>query len=109
MIRITLQYFDGCPNWEQTDRILTNLLAEGWDATVDYELIDSYDQAMERGFIGSPTLLVNGADPFGDKDSLPGLSCRIYQTDAGPAGSPTIHQVRQAIAKAAGTSHRDQR
>ena len=110
MTRITLQYFDGCPNWETTDQTLAILLAEGWDATVEYELIDSYEKAMERGFHGSPTVLVDGVDPFADKDTVPGLACRIYKTDAGPTGSPSMDQLRRALARAAkGDSNGDQR
>ena len=29
-----------------------------------------------------------------------GLSCRIYQTELGPAGSPTIDELAEAIAAA---------
>lgn len=110
MIRITLQYFDGCPNWETTDRILSALAADGWDLTVEYELIDTYEKATERGFSGSPTVLINGVDPFADEDAAPALACRIYQTEDGPAGSPSIHQLRRVIARPEkGRSHGDQR
>lgn len=110
MIRITLQYFDGCPNWETTARTLGALLAEGWDATVERELIGSYDTAVERGFHGSPTVLIDGVDPFMDRNTPPALACRMYQTETGPAGSPSIEQLRSAIARAEkGPSHGDER
>lgn len=48
MMRITLQYSEGCPNWKTTNRNLAELLDEGWDATVEHELIESYEQAVER-------------------------------------------------------------
>lgn len=107
MIRITLQYFDGCPNWQNTDAILAALIAEGWDATVEHELIDSYDKAVERRFPGSPTVLVDGADPFTEGDPAPALACRVYATETGPAGSPSIDQLRRAIALR--TQKRDRR
>lgn len=110
MIRITLQYFDGCPNWETTDQTLAALLAEGWDATVERELIDSDDQAKKRGFPGSPTVLVNGVDPFAGGEMPPALACRVYQTATGSAGSPSIDQLREAIARAEkGDSNGDRR
>ena len=56
-MKITLQYFAGCPNWETTDRHLTTLIAEGLDASIDYEMIDNYETAAQRGFRGSPTVL----------------------------------------------------
>lgn len=110
MIRITLQYFDGCPNWEATHQVLSELVAEGWDTTVEKELIDSYEKARDRGFTGSPTVLVNGVDPFADDAAPPGLACRRYQTETGPAGSPSIRQLRRVIARPEkGGFHGDQR
>jgi hypothetical protein len=110
MIRITLQYFDGCPNWETTDQALATLLAEGWDATVERELIDSYDLAVQRAFPGSPTVRVDGVDPFAEGEMQPALACRMYQTEIGPAGSPSIHQLRQALVRAEkGSSYGDRR
>ena len=100
MTRITLQYFDDCPNWKTTDFHLTTLIAEGLDATVDHESIDSYQTALERGFCGSPTVLIDGTDPFAVPGADAALACRIYITERGPAGSPTIDQLRRAIAGA---------
>lgn len=94
---ITLQFFDGCPNWQVTDRRLSTLIAEGLDATIEYQRIDSRESAIEHGFRGSPTVLINGVDPFAD-DTPYGLSCRIYETELGPAGSPTLDRLRAAIA-----------
>ena len=96
---ITLQYFDDCPNWKITDRYLQTLVDEqGLDATVHYQLINTPEAAAaEHGFRGSPSVLIDGIDPFAELDALVGLSCRVYVTDSGPAGSPTLHQLQQAI------------
>ena len=100
-MEITLQYFDGCPNWKTTDDHLTTLIAEhGVDATIHHQLIDTPEAATRHNFRGSPTVLINGIDPFTDPDAPIGLSCRIYQTEVGPAGSPTLDQLEQAIAAA---------
>jgi hypothetical protein len=99
-MNITLQYFDGCPNWETTRVHLTTLLGEGLDAAIDYELIDTYEKAVGRGFGGSPTVLVDGVDVFADRRAVAGLACRVYETEQGPAGSPTLDQLRTAIGSA---------
>ncbi|MDP8958112.1 MAG: thioredoxin family protein [Actinomycetota bacterium] len=99
MTEIILQYFDGCPNWETTARYVATLIDGGLDATIDYEVIDSYEKAVQRRFPGSPTVLINGVDPFAKPNAEPGLACRIYDTETGPAGSPTIGQLRKAIAR----------
>lgn len=103
MTRLVLQYFDGCPNWETLRGHLATLIDEGLDATVEYELIDSHDKAVEREFLGSPTVLVDGADPFSDPTAQPGLACRVYHTERGPAGSPSLGQLRTAITPVPGT------
>jgi hypothetical protein len=96
-MEITLQYFDGCPNWKVTDgRLRTLIDDQGLDATIHYQLIETYEAAVEHGFRGSPTVLIDGTDPFADDDAPFGLSCRIYLTDDGPAGSPTLQQLQQA-------------
>ncbi|HZD22312.1 MAG TPA: thioredoxin family protein [Acidimicrobiia bacterium] len=100
MIEITLQYFDGCPNWQTTDRYMATLIAEGLDVTVDYERIDSHEKAILRGFRGSPTVLLDGVDPFPIGDAPIGLACRVYRSETGPAGSPSISQLRNAIMRA---------
>ena len=98
---ITLQYFDDCPHWKTMDRHLKTLIdARSVDATVHYQLIDTPETAAEHGFRGSPTVLIDGADPFADPGAPVGLSCRVYITENGAAGSPTLHQLRQAIAAA---------
>ena len=100
-MEITLQYFDGCPNWKTTDAHLTTLIAEqGVDATIHYQLIDTPKAAEQHNFRGSPTVIINDVDPFTDPDAPVGLSCRIYQTTLGPAGSPTFDQLAEAIATA---------
>lgn len=96
-MEITLQYFDGCPNWKTTAHLLSRLVAEGLDATIDHELIDTHETAVARGFRGSPTVLVDGRDPFDDKDAPVGLACRFYDTENGVAGSPSLPQLRGAV------------
>ena len=98
-MEITLQYFDGCPNWKTTDADLTGIIADhDVDATLRYQLIDTIEAAEHHRFRGSPTVLIDGVDPFADLDAPVGLSCRIYQTEQGFVGSPTRHQLEQAIA-----------
>ena len=97
-MEITMQYFDGCPNWTVTDQLLKTVVDEhALDATVSYQLINTPDAAAEYGFRGSPTVLIDGVDPFADPDAPVGLACRVYVTEDGLAGSPTREQLRQVI------------
>ncbi|MCH7670182.1 MAG: thioredoxin family protein [Acidobacteria bacterium] len=97
---VTLQYFDGCPNWKDTDAYLTALHDEGLGITVSLELVDTQEKAESANFRGSPTVLINGVDPFADPDAPVGLSCRMYPSDDGYVGSPTLEQLRSALVAA---------
>ena len=59
-------------------------------------------EAAASGMHGSPTLLIDGVDPFGPPDQRPSLSCRLYRDAAGrPAGAPSVAALRQALETAA--------
>lgn len=96
---MTLLYFDECPNWLETDQHLRTLAAEHPEMVVERRLVETVEDAEQTRFRGSPSVIVNGVDPFADADAdAPvGLSCRMYQTPDGPAGSPTLAQLREVI------------
>ncbi len=98
--KLTLLYFDDCPNWRQLDQHLTELSKEIPDLVVTRHVVDTPEEAKRIGFHGSPTILVNGIDPFAIPDAAVGLSCRLYHTLEGPAGTPTIDQLRAALTQA---------
>lgn len=95
-MRITLQYFHECPNWQTTAAHLATLVNQGLNATVGYERIDSHEAAIGRGFRGSPSVLIDGVDPFANENAPVGLACRIYRTENGYAGSPSLSQLQDA-------------
>jgi hypothetical protein len=61
-------------------------------------------QAEERGFVGSPTILLDGVDPFGVAGQSPAFACRVYATPAGLSGVPPLGDVIAAVTAA---SNRD--
>ena len=96
-VDITLLYFNDCPNWGQAAKNLDVLAAEFPDLNVTRRLVDTDAEALRVGFHGSPSILIEGVEVFAPKDVPVGLSCRMYQTPDGPAGSPTIQQLRDAV------------
>ena len=95
---VELQYFEGCPSWQVADARLATLAAERPDLTVTHRLVESLDEAERLGFHGSPTILVQGVDPFADPSTPVGFSCRLYPTPEGLAGAPTLEQFRAVLA-----------
>lgn len=96
-MEITLQYFDGCPNWEVLDHRVAQVVDGRSDVRVTRQRVETAEDAARLGFHGSPTVLVNGVDPFAEEGAPVGLACRVFRTTAGLAGSPTVDQLREAI------------
>lgn len=99
MTKITLRYFDGCPNWKVAlERIHEALgLVELRDIVIDLERVETAEEAENVGFRGSPSVLIDGRDPFADERDPVGLSCRVFTTEQGPQGSPSVAQLRDAL------------
>lgn len=96
-MQVDLLYFEDCPNWKETAAHLRVLGDEIDELAVTATIIDTPELAERHGFRGSPSLLIDGIDPFATQGDPIGLSCRIYQTPDGPAGSPTIEQLRRIL------------
>jgi hypothetical protein len=94
-VRVELLYFDGCPNWAVADERLTEALraARHDDVSVERRRVETVDEAEALGFLGSPTIRIDGTDPFASGAGQVGLACRVYVTPAGLSGSPTTDQL----------------
>lgn len=92
---VELLYWDGCPSHPQALAELRAALDElGHQGTpVTLTEIATEHEAAERGFVGSPTLLVGGVDVAAPAAGEPtGLTCRLYRLRDGrhsPTPDPT--------------------
>lgn len=100
-MRVQLLYFDGCPSWEVAEARLREALGVlGHAVEVETVLVNTPEKADEWGFHGSPSVLVDGEDPFVEPGAAVGLSCRLYRTPEGLRGSPTVNQLVEALSRA---------
>ena len=60
-------------------------------------VITTCDEAEAASFRGSPTILIDGVDPFANGTEPLGLTCRLFPTPDGLAGAPTIEQIEAAL------------
>ena len=99
-MQLVLRYFDGCPNWRLADDRLRQALGQiGMTSEVIHEAVETPEDAERLEFRGSPSLLIEGRDPFADQAGSVGLSCRIYRTEQGPQGAPSVAQLVTALAQ----------
>lgn len=95
---IRLLYFEGCPHWELAEhRVRAALTGLGQEEAITKVLVQTPEDALRLGFIGSPTVLVDGRDPFARGDEQPALACRVFFTANGPDGAPTVDQLTEVL------------
>lgn len=60
-------------------------------------------ESIRRRFTGSPSIIINGVDPWAHPDGEPGLACHAHPS---PAGLPTPYSLAQALCTAVLDDHR---
>ena len=103
-VRVELLVVPDCPNQAAAGDLVRGLL-DGMGLTetqVPVRVITSEVEAARRGFTGSPTILIDGADPFAERGAIPGMACRVYTTPGGLAGVPDSAALQAALRAAAG-------
>lgn len=99
-MRLTLRFFEGCPNRLVAHaRLLQAVRAAGLSPNqrVELQRVMTQEEAEMLRFVGSPTFLIDGRDPFATPGQPYGLACRVYETPEGLAGSPTKRQLVAAL------------
>ena len=99
--RVELLYWSGCPSHPRALADLREAMGElGLDpASVQVREVASDEQAGAEGFVGSPTIRVEGRDiqpPPPDEPT--GLTCRIYRRrDGRISPTPDPLDLREAL------------
>jgi hypothetical protein len=103
-MRVELLFWSGCPSHPQALSDLRGALAEAGldpDSVVVRE-VDSELAAGEEGFVGSPTIRIDGVDVQPPRGEPTGLTCRIYRRrDGRVSPTPDPADVSEAIRAAA--------
>lgn len=100
-MELVLLTIPGCPNATEFEQRLAIALAAHPGAVVRHRVIADERDAAAAGMHGSPTLLVDGTDPFASPGAPPALSCRLYRDATGhTAGAPSVQELRRVLAAA---------
>jgi len=88
-----------CPHRADAVGLLRELLDELRLFTTEIRIgvIDTPDEAVRRGFAGSPTILLDGVDPFAEPGQAAALACRIYRGEAGAGPLPDKQALRRIL------------
>ncbi|MDZ7733148.1 MAG: thioredoxin family protein [Acidimicrobiia bacterium] len=97
-MHIELLHVADCPNLVVArERIDLALDRAGLAATVREVQIDTPEAAERAGMSGSPTVLVDGVDPFGGAGAS--LACRLYRSGDVVEGAPPVDALLDAFAR----------
>lgn len=96
---MSLLYVDGCPNWREAESVLRRALREVGlpEEVLTVRRVETPEEAERLSFHGSPTLMIDGTDPFAGPSTPVGLMCRVYRTESGVTWSPTLEQMTAAL------------
>ena len=102
-LKIEILYFEGCPNRAPAvERMEAVLKEESLSATISEVNVCDSTIAQELGFLGSPSIRVNGLDVEPEARSARdyGMMCRTYAVNGRREGLPSREVLRQAILEA---------
>jgi hypothetical protein len=97
-MRLDILHVPDCPGAAVLNTLLAPILTKRSDLQVTWCIVHDEDQARQYGMTGSPTLLVDGTDPFGRPGQQPSLSCRLYPgQDGRPEPAPSATQLSAVL------------
>ena len=95
---LTVLAVPGCPDAPELERRLAVALAGRPAVTVTRRVITETAAAAQWGMHGSPTLLVNGWDPFAEPGTGPAVACRLYRDEDGRLDrAPTVAALQAVL------------
>ncbi|UYQ60413.1 thioredoxin family protein [Streptomyces peucetius] len=72
---------------------------EGRAVTAEWVEVHDTEEVIRQGMTGSPTLLLDGIDPFAQEGAVPSTSCRLYRhADGTTDGAPAVEELRHVLA-----------
>jgi hypothetical protein len=97
---IEIFYFPACPNYlPAVEHVQEALQEEHASAEIKHVQVLNAATATATGFLGSPTIRINGIDiePSARSGGNVGMCCRTYAGGSSRAGAPSVGLVRDAI------------
>lgn len=100
-MRIEILHVPDCANLPLArSRVVAALAQAGSVASVHAVLVATPARAEALGMRGSPTITIDGRDPFAADGLSASLSCRLYWTASGIDGAPGVAELADAIVRA---------
>lgn len=97
-LTIDILYTADDADWQELGRLARQALDSlGLEAELRYREVGSDREAFELNFIGSPTVLIDGSDPWPMPNAPAGLRLRPYFSADGMVDYPTYPMLVEAL------------
>lgn len=106
-MKIEILYSSECPGHDHAQELVKEIVKEeGIDANVQSIEVHNDEEARQREFLGSPTIIVDGMDvePEAREDEDYGVRCRKYMVDGEEQAWPSPEMIRRAVREASHTT-----
>ncbi|QWF76801.1 hypothetical protein [Amycolatopsis sp. CA-230715] len=98
-MKVQVLHVPGCPGAEVLSEHLVRLSATWPGLRIDRRVVRDDQEAIAAGMTGSPTLLIDGTDPFAEPAREPGIACRLYRhSDGSVDNAPSLAALRHVLA-----------
>lgn len=98
-MQVDILYVPQCPNLPAARSAVEAALAQlGVEATVREVEVTSLADAELLGMPGSPTILIDGRDPFAEGAEA-SVSCRLYRSEQRLVGAPSVDELVEVLSR----------
>ena len=98
-MQVRFLYSEACPSHDEAlNRLRKVLDEEGVDGEIEVTKVETFEEAAQQRYPGSPTILINGydIDPIRNPKYAP--TCRAYHLEDGRISPlPSVSMIRKAV------------
>ena len=98
-MEICILYFEDCPNIGLAEQRVLEVADGDPDIRIVRQRVADPDDAKAAGLHGSPTILIDGVDPFAEPGTEASWACRVFVSADGVQGAPSTEQLREAMGR----------
>lgn len=98
-MRVEILHIEQCPNWVDAETRVhqASAMLQRADASMTARLLRTSAEAAAVPFAGSPTILIGGVDAFPTGGRTTQIACRVFSSDQGLSGLPTVPALVEAF------------
>jgi hypothetical protein len=98
-MEVRILYVEDCPNVGLAEQRVRDLAAGDPEVRVARQRVADPADAAAAGLHGSPTILIDGVDPFAEPGTEASWACRVFVSADGVQGAPSTEQLREAMGR----------